>query len=392
MKRPLAVIACVLAGCPSAPPPAPDDPTLIQSAGAGEEEAPEDAAAPPPPARLEVSLGRELMCARLDRRIHCWLLGQPKTPLAKLPPVPGIESAVDLAVGGAHACAVTADGKVRCWGDNRRGQLGAGLVDPLHPNPVVVRGIEGATAVASSASTTCALLAGGAVSCWGDNDHGQTGSDVTHTEEANDLVLPTRVPKLSGATALALGGQTSCALLPSGVWCWGRSQLASEKSERKDQSPEPSQLGELSGVQSIVGRDGNFCAVRRGEVVCWGDGAYTLSQERMPYTALRTFGIHDAASVESGDSHACAIFARGEVSCFGVDFNGALGRGVLEQTFEAKPVERVQGLAPVRAVSIGDQTTCAITVNDELWCWGLLPMGPRGPDNPRATPVRVEVW
>jgi hypothetical protein len=168
--------------------------------------------------------------------------------------------------------------------------------------------------------------------------------------------------------------------------------LASEKRARKDQGPEPSLLTEVAEVDSFVGDDGMFCAVRRGEVVCWGDGAYNLSKERLPSEVPRSIGIHDARGIAISGSHACAISRRGELTCFGVDFNGVLGRGVLEQTFDPKSPAPVQGLGSVRAAALGSQTSCAIGSHDELWCWGVLPMGPRGPDNPRATPVRMDVW
>lgn len=393
MKRAIAIAACALAGCSPARRPAATEPALIGSARAVEDEPAAPAAnARPARAKLQLELGNELSCARLDGRVHCWRLGQTPVAIAKLPPVSGIEDAIDIAVGGAHACAVTATGRVLCWGSNHRGQLGAGIADASRPDPIAVAGIEGAGAISSSLATTCALLAGGTVACWGDNDHGQTGSDVTHTADANDLVLPARVAGISGATALAVAGITNCAVARGAVWCWGRSQLASEKRERKDQAPEPSRLAELSDVEWLVGKDGMFCAVRRGEVLCWGSGAYNLSQERVPSDAVRSFGIRDAASVAIANSHACALSRRGELTCFGVDFNGPLGRGVIEQTFEPKPPEPVSGLGPVRAAALGDQTSCAIGVRDELWCWGVLPMGPRAPDNPRATPARVDVW
>ncbi|HJL14314.1 MAG TPA: hypothetical protein RMH99_01590 [Sandaracinaceae bacterium LLY-WYZ-13_1] len=41
----------------------------------------------------------------------------------------GVSGAVDLAVGDDHACAALADGGVRCWGLNVRGQLGDGTTD-----------------------------------------------------------------------------------------------------------------------------------------------------------------------------------------------------------------------------------------------------------------------
>jgi alpha-tubulin suppressor-like RCC1 family protein len=79
---------------------------------------------------------------------------------------PGITTAVAVAAGGIHACALLADGEVRCWGSNVHGELG----DPTRadsPVPVMVPGIVDAVAISSSGEHTCALLADGEVRCWG---------------------------------------------------------------------------------------------------------------------------------------------------------------------------------------------------------------------------------
>ncbi|MCW5838099.1 MAG: hypothetical protein KIS78_37255, partial [Labilithrix sp.] len=39
---------------------------------------------------------------------------------------PGLRDVVKVAHGGAHACALLANGQVHCWGSNDSGQLGDG--------------------------------------------------------------------------------------------------------------------------------------------------------------------------------------------------------------------------------------------------------------------------
>ncbi len=66
-----------------------------------------------------------------------------------------------------HACAVTADGRVSCWGRGDRGQLGDGRRITFRAEPAAVDGIDDAVAVAVGASHGCALRRGGEVWCWG---------------------------------------------------------------------------------------------------------------------------------------------------------------------------------------------------------------------------------
>lgn len=72
-----------------------------------------------------------------------------------------------IAVGGFHACALLADGSVRCWGNNSAGQLGDGS-STGRAAPVTVSGLPArAIAVATGAIGSCALLDTGRVHCWG---------------------------------------------------------------------------------------------------------------------------------------------------------------------------------------------------------------------------------
>ena len=90
-----------------------------------------------------------------------------------------------IAVGEAHACALTAAGGVKCWGWNRSGQLGNYMTSSGWLAPTTLTCLEADVhAVEAGEYHTCALQAGssatgwGAV-CWGYNVFGQLGDGGT---------------------------------------------------------------------------------------------------------------------------------------------------------------------------------------------------------------------
>jgi hypothetical protein len=46
---------------------------------------------------------------------------------------------VEIAVGRAHSCALTKSGHIYCWGDNKNGQIGAGMVGAQELLPIEVK-------------------------------------------------------------------------------------------------------------------------------------------------------------------------------------------------------------------------------------------------------------
>ena len=125
----------------------------------------------------------------------------------------------DVAAGGDHTCVRLNDGTVRCWGDNRYGQLGDGSTAP-RLTPVQVTGLDRARVLVAGFDHTCALLDDGTARCWGGNYDGQLGNGRWEQE-----VVPVAVAQLQGANDLAAGQQHTCATLIDGTAkCWGRNE------------------------------------------------------------------------------------------------------------------------------------------------------------------------
>jgi hypothetical protein len=143
--------------------------------------------------------------------------------------VPGLGGVTAVAAGSAHTCALLASGGVTCWGDNSSGQLGDGAAcgTTCH-SPVDASAITSATAIATGGQHTCAIVSSGGVKCWGDNEHGQLGNgDSPHDASApvdvcaEPSCAPICIPEatcgpLNNVDALALGSNHSCAVMRGG--------------------------------------------------------------------------------------------------------------------------------------------------------------------------------
>lgn len=139
---------------------------------------------------------------------------------------------VDLAAGFNHSCALLDTGDVRCWGINNTGQLGYGntssIGDNEHPADVGTVALGGtAIQIAAGGSHTCALLSDARLRCWGQNNNGQLG--YGNTIRIGDNELPTAVGPvdIGGAIArISLGINHTCALRKAGgVHCWGQNNF-----------------------------------------------------------------------------------------------------------------------------------------------------------------------
>jgi alpha-tubulin suppressor-like RCC1 family protein len=217
----------------------------------------------------------DLACAIVGGDVRCWgddrrgQLGNGAATQALIP----IDVAPDhawtsIAAGDDHACAVDAAG-TSCWGATTRGQIDgtpSGVSPPCVPGgdcdvgaPRAVSTGVAPTALVAGDAHTCAI-GGGAIACWGADDAGQCGDDV----------MPFSSPTIvSGTwTSAVAGADAACATNAAGeTWCWGRTMLPGATAT-------PSHASALDGARQIAFGVGFACALdATGALACWGDPA-----------------------------------------------------------------------------------------------------------------------
>ncbi|AKU94413.1 BNR repeat domain protein [Labilithrix luteola] len=326
----------------------------------------------PPSARpespVQIVLGLGPLCARVEGRVFCATL-DPETVLAsEANAIAGIDDATSLVVGQSFACVTTRRGTVKCFGDNTFGQLGAKFGGERSVEPLEVVGIGNADRVMAGPFHACALLADKSVRCWGRNEHGQTGSDTIHLPEARELVSATVVPNVQARDVALSFGSTCAVSTDRTVVCWGEPQ--SDGSKVAGRNERPKALDGLSDMDTVVGSESGFCAVRRGKVSCWGDLRGLVKGAGPGDNVATVPGLDDAKRVRVASDHGCAVLGDGRVACFGYPYSRALGGATDESGYDAVPAAIVEGLSSVVDVTVSPGLSCALTRDRALYCWG----------------------
>jgi alpha-tubulin suppressor-like RCC1 family protein len=260
--------------------------------------------------------------------------------------------AVDLPAGtavtaaaltGVDGYAVTAQGQVWAWGDNRGGQLGDGGKESGSNIPVQVSLPLGTsvTSVEPSNDHVLALTSTGAVLAWGDNHWGQLGDGQTEAESDSPVQVP--LPAGVRITAVSAGADYSLALTATGqVYAWGSNDF-----------------GRL------------------------GEGSDHIGEIRTTPVLLTLPLSSRVTAISAGNTHALAATAQDWILAWGSNFYGELGDGGAEQESVAPIVIGVGfgSLTPVSSVSAGNQTSMALTSTGQVLTWGRNQDGELGQGN-----------
>lgn len=317
-------------------------------------------------------------CAiKADHRLYCWgdnlwgELGVGDTKPRDVPTqVEGTWTSVVL--GTQHACAIDKDSQIWCWGDNTFSELGTGTASGSTTSPVLVAAAGPWADVAAGAWHTCARKADdGRIWCWGNNSYGQT---------ATPGVSPVIVPAVTGATRytkVVAAQYATCGLEPAGtIDCWGNNTVGEvgDGTGINQASPAPVGQDQITDFVDVAAGLRHVCAIRAGgELWCWGSNEHgQLIDAQHAFRSVPTVVAGTWSAIAGvGDRTTCVLDADHHLSCAGYGPGGGLGTGIGSER-SPTPLE-----ATWDQISAGWNATCGRR-GTTIGCWGANAHGTVG--------------
>ena len=241
--------------------------------------------------------------------------------------------------------------------------------------PVSVSGIsEGATSVAVGLSSSCAILNTGALKCWGSQAGGLLGDNTI----AGTSPVPVQVSGLSsGVAGVGVGFRNACAISNTGaLTCWGNNGNGQIGDNTLTLRRVPTQVSGLtSGVSAVAlsGAVGSVCAIVSGAVKCWGYNDYGTIGDNTTTPSRTDPGKrpNGFVRVAFGKHHVCALKSDSTIYCWGYNQFGQLGNGTYVNATTPVQVTGLPGGATISAIGAQFQASMALTSTGDIYTWGL---------------------
>jgi len=195
----------------------------------------------------------------------------------------------DFAIGYRHACVLTLDGAIHCYGD-------PGAPEGVSPDGTFREVVAGS-------NITCGLTTDLSLSCWGNDDHGIT------SVPAGEFVH------------LAVGDDHACAIRREdrSVACWGAGGPNDPNFEQPNGVHFGQSIPPAGAFVDIAAGNLHTCGIREdGTVACWGAGTITGDCT----ATIDECGQADPVGgtfrqLAAGYSHSCGLLDDGSIACWG---------------------------------------------------------------------------
>ncbi len=225
---------------------------------------------------------------------------------------------------------------------------------------------------------TCAINKSDDAYCWGTNTYGQLGIGTA--------VAQTRPTLVSGSlkwASINSGNSVSCGITKTGVgYCWGYGAVGMLGNGGTTNALVPTAISVTGGdlwSQLSVGNVATCGVTTDGRGYCWGINSYgqigdstnttkvTRSQVKgsLVWKKIETEGFTNTFNHETS----CGITVDNNIYCWGSNFYGELGDGNPGSGINPIPVKLLVS-KPWSDIEMGATFACALTEAGEAYCWG----------------------
>lgn len=277
---------------------------------------------------------------------------------------------MQVSSGGSHSLGIMNDGTLWAWGNNDHGQLGTDDTE-TRLGPVQIGTDTDWEVVAAGARHSLAIKSDGTLWAWGDNYYGQLG-----TGDGSASLTPVRVNNDTLWVAVAAGARHSLALKSNGtVWAWGNNlsgQLGIGEDFEGGHIPVQVTIGPCSVV--AAGESHSLAIDEGGHLYAWGDNTYGQlgnGNDLRQWTPVNIGADNTWLMVSAGNYFSIGLqwqdATHNAILSWGDNSSGQLGLDDLEERLSPTAVSYNEWFS----ADCGAEHVVAIMNDGSLWTWGI---------------------
>lgn len=265
---------------------------------------------------------------------------------------------VSVNAGGKHCLALSADGDVYSWGEGEDGKLGHGNRQTCD-KPRIIESLRGkeVTDIAAGGAHSAAISAQGELYTWGKGRYGRLGHGDSEDQTKPKIVEALRLTKVLDVACGSGDSQTLCITEGDIVWSWGDGDYGKLGRGGSEGCKVPEKVDKLRGLEVCkveCGSQFSVALTRTGAIYTWGKGDYQRlghGTDDHVRTPKRVVGLEGKKIVTfaCGSLHCIACTDTGDVYTWGDNDEGQLGdattnaipRPRLVATLDGKRINRV---------------------------------------------------
>ena len=198
--------------------------------------------------------------------------------------------------------------------------------------------------------------------------------------------------EIGNVNRISLGNSHSGAITENGdLYMWGYNGHGQLGNGASTQRLTPTKI--MSNVKAVgLGYDHSAAITESGDLYTWGDNYYgQLGDGTTTDRYTPTKIMSNVKAVSLGHHHSAAITENGDLYMWGENYHGQLGDGTHGSTNDRYTPTKI--MSNVKAVSLDEWHSGAITENGDLYMWGLNNYGQigDGTTTDRHTPTKITI-